>query len=116
MNLAQTVEMTRGRCPTCGGRLPTPWEDNARCSCGHGFDPNDLHVKASSGAVGALWSAVHALEDKASSGRWRSRQPQPPPHLEETIEKADEEADAIREVLKQRDAAPPPDEPGHTHS
>ena len=77
------------------------------CACGHDFDPDDLHVTRSSGAVGALWSAVHALEDKASGGRWRSRQPLPPPHLEETIDRADEEAGAIREILKNRDGDAP---------
>lgn len=77
------------------------------CECGSTFDPDDLHVTASSGAVGALWSAVHALEDKASSGRWRSRQPQPPAHLDDTIDRADQEADAIRDVLRQRDGDAP---------
>ena len=100
--------MRRPRCPTCGGKAPKGHrEDDAACACGRAFDPDDLHVTASSGAVGALWSAVHALEDKASSGRWRSRQPQPPPHLQDTIKRADEEAVAIRAVLSQRDGDAP---------
>lgn len=96
--------MTGIKCPTCGGRVPRPRRDErAQCECGHHFDPDALHVKASTGAVGALWSAVHALEDKASSGRWRRRQPQPPAYMDETIERADEEAGALRDLLKQRD-------------
>lgn len=103
------------RCPTCGGKASKASQDVfAQCVCGRDFSSDDLHVAASTGAIGALWAAVHALEDKASSGRWRSRQPQPPPHLQDTIDRADEEAGAIRDVLKQRDggshagAAPKP--------
>lgn len=96
--MAHTGHVTRAHCPTCGGPLKAG-DERARCRSGHEFDVEDLHVKASTGAVGALWSAVHALEDRASGARWRKQRPAPPAYLDETIEQADREADAIRDVL-----------------
>jgi hypothetical protein len=89
--------MTRARCPTCNGRLRLSQD---RCWSGHEIAWEERQIIASPGVVRAMWAAVHALEDRASSARWRRRLPSPPPHLDETIEKADEEAASIRDILQ----------------
>jgi len=88
------------RCPTCGARLR---KGEGKALCEHEAGPNDIHLDASEGTVGALWSAVHALEDKASGARWRQERPAPPAYLDAMSERADREAGLLREVLEREE-------------
>ncbi len=50
-----------------------------------------------------MWSAVRALEDSASSARWRLTQPSPPANCDAIIERAEQEAELIRGLLQNRE-------------
>lgn len=94
--------MTSISCPLCSGPVELVSE-RPSCLLGHAFDPVELQEQFEHEAAHALWAAVRALEDSASGGRWRATLPSPPAHLQETIERADRQAQLLRDMIEQRE-------------
>jgi two-component system chemotaxis response regulator CheB len=60
-------------CPSCDGvlfRLPGRPAPRFRCRVGHAWSPESLAAQQSTHAEQALWTALRALEEKASTLRW----------------------------------------------
>lgn len=90
--------MTTIACPICAGPVELA-DATPSCLVGHEFDPKELQGELTREASRALWSAVRALEDSASGARWRSNLPNPPNHLQQTIDRALREAQVLRDLL-----------------
>lgn len=99
-------------CPDCGGVL---WEvENAsmlrfRCRVGHAYSVESLLASQTDNLEGALWSAMRALEEKASlTKRLADRATEQSQHgaakrFAEKSAEAEEHAAAIRNVLVRQD-------------
>jgi two-component system chemotaxis response regulator CheB len=99
-------------CPDCGGVL---WEiENAsmlrfRCRVGHAYSVESLLASQSDNLEGALWSAMRALEEKASlTKRLADRAAEQSQHgaarrFAEQSATAEEHANTIRNVLMNQD-------------
>ncbi len=64
----EDADGTRYTCPDCGGVLFEQSEGGLtrfRCSVGHVFSTESLAVEQARHLEGAMWTAVHALEDRA---------------------------------------------------
>jgi two-component system chemotaxis response regulator CheB len=95
-------------CPDCGGVL---WEVGNRkmlrfrCRVGHAYSPESLLASQTDGLEAALWSAMRALEEKASlTHRLAERatehaQPGAATRFREQSQAAEEHANTIRAVL-----------------
>jgi len=95
-------------CPDCGGVL---WEVGNgkmlrfRCRVGHAFSPETLLASQTDGLEAALWSAMRALEEKASLTRrladraTEHAQPGAAARFREQSQAAEVHANTIRDVL-----------------
>jgi hypothetical protein len=95
----QNVEVNAISCPLCAGPVVLV-EGEPRCPLAHVFDHDELPVRVRDEATRALWSAVRAIEDTASTARWRLTQPDPPSYLQGEIDKAMREGEVLRDVLR----------------
>lgn len=89
-------------CPVCAGPVDLAGA-KPNCLIGHDFEPGELSDQLGQEASRALWSAVRALEDSASSARWRLTQPSPPANCNVIIERTEREAGLIRDLLQNRE-------------
>lgn len=96
--------MTTIACPLCAGPVALKGRSPA-CLIGHEFDADGLAEQVSARAEHALWAAVRSLEDQASAARWRQTRPSPPPHLDASIELAEQQAGLLRDLLRAREGA-----------
>jgi two-component system chemotaxis response regulator CheB len=95
-------------CPDCHGTL---WEIREgdvfrfRCRVGHAWNADDLLIRQQNSVEDAMWSAVRALEEKASlahrmAGRMESRGGGVQERFEDQAREASWQADLIRRALE----------------
>ena len=104
-------------CPECGGVL---WELESgqivrfRCRVGHAYSADSLLASQTEGLEAALWSALRALEEKASLTRRLAERAQGQSQhavarrFSEQMQAAEEHANTIRTVLLNTDQPEPP--------
>ena len=105
-NMAELGTPTAFACPSCHGALWELQDGNLtryRCHTGHAFSPESLLAEQSDAVEEALYSALRALEEKATALRRLAGQYQRLPKLQRDYERrageADKSADSIRSLL-----------------
>jgi two-component system chemotaxis response regulator CheB len=95
-------------CPECGGVI---WEFQDgelirfRCHVGHAYSADSLLVEQANALEGALWTAVRALEERASLlGRLATKaaainSQRSAEHFQRQSQEAERQADIVRRVL-----------------
>jgi two-component system, chemotaxis family, protein-glutamate methylesterase/glutaminase len=108
-DMAEFGSPTAFACPSCNGAL---WEfhdgdlSRYRCHTGHAFSPESLLAEQSYAIEEALYSALRALEEKATALRRLAAQYARLPKLQSDYElranETDKSADSIRSLLNDR--------------
>lgn len=89
-------------CPLCAG--PVELQDGtAVCAVGHAYAADTITDEVAEQAERALWAAVRALEDQASTVRWRQANGETAAHLGRSLEQVDGQAALLRKLLAQRE-------------
>lgn len=98
-------------CPDCGGVLWELQEDNIirfRCHVGHAYSIESLLAEQADDVERALWSAVRALEEKASLARRmatrasQQKLAKSAAQFSERAEEAKQNADLVRQMILQQ--------------
>lgn len=100
-------------CPECGGALWDVTEGGLlrfRCHVGHSFSPASVLTQQAEDLERSLWTAVRALQERASMARRVAQRMRPAVHstrrLEEQARRAEADADRIRAVIAHLEVIP----------
>lgn len=104
-------------CPSCGGALWEIYEGHTRFKCrtGHAYSPESLLREHGNGLETALWSAVRALDERASISRRMASRARDVGHhaqadkYEERADEANKNSAALRRIIAADPGAPCPE-------